>query len=68
MLAPADQVERGVEHQRNAGERLHRAVVQEERDPPPLVLFRREDLLGQLAVGVPHGRLSVLVEDGFTSR
>ena len=49
-LAAADQVERCVEHQRHARERLHRAVVQEERDAPPLVLLRREHLLGRLAV------------------
>jgi hypothetical protein len=26
--------------------------VEEEGDPPPLVLFRREDLFRQLAIGV----------------
>ena len=50
-LATADQVERRVEHQRDAGERLHRAVVEEERDAPPLVLLRGEDLLGRVAGG-----------------
>ncbi len=49
-LAAADQVERRVEHERHPGERLHRAVVEKERDAPPLVLLRREHLLGRLAV------------------
>ena len=39
----------GVEHERDARERLHRPVVEEERDAAPLVLLGREDLLGQLA-------------------
>ena len=47
--AAADEVECGVEHQRDARQRLHRAVVEEERDPPPLVLLGGEHLLGQLA-------------------
>jgi len=40
-----DEVERRVEHQRDPGERLDGAVVEEERDPPPLVLLGAEDLL-----------------------
>ena len=51
VLAPLDQVEGGVEHERDARERLHGAVMEEESDAPTLVLFRREDLLGRLAVG-----------------
>ena len=38
--APVSQrVQRPVEHQRDPGELLHRPVVQEEREPPPLVLL-----------------------------
>ena len=44
-----------VEHERDAGERLHRPVVEEQRDAPPLVLLGREDLLGQLARPVGSG-------------
>jgi hypothetical protein len=55
-VAAPDEVERGVEHERDAGERLHRPVVEEEGDPPAFVLLRREDVLGQLAVGVVDGR------------
>ena len=51
-LAALDEVERRVEHERDAGERLHRAVVEEERDAPPLVLLGGEDLLGR-ARGAP---------------
>ena len=51
MLAAADQVEGGVEHEGDARERLHWAVVEEERDAPPLVLLRSEDALGRLALG-----------------
>ena len=67
-LAAADQVERRVEHERDAGERLHRPVVEEERDAAPLVLLGCENLFGGLVVGVGDVRLSVLVGDGFTSR
>ena len=38
-LAGLDRVQRRVEHQRDAGQVLHRAVVQEQRDAPPLVLL-----------------------------
>jgi len=50
VLAPLDQVEGGVEHERDARERLHGPVVEEEGDAPALVLLRGEDLLGRLAV------------------
>jgi hypothetical protein len=50
VLAAADEVEGGVQHQSDAREGLHGAVVEEQGDAPPLVLFRREDLLGRLAV------------------
>ena len=63
VLAAPDQVEGGVEHERDARERLHRPVVEEERDAPPLVLLGREDLLGQSS-----RRLSVGFDDCFTSR
>ena len=41
LLGPAafDRVGDRVEHQRDPRERLHRPVVEEERDPPPLVLL-----------------------------
>ena len=48
MTAP-EEVERSVEHQRDAGEGLNRAVVQEQRDPATLVLLGAEDLLGRAA-------------------
>ena len=55
VLAAFDEVGDGVEHQRDAGERLHGPVVQEERDAATLVLLRGEDLLGDLApCGVVH--------------
>ena len=38
-LAGLDRMHRRVEHQRDPGEVLDRAVVQKERDPPPLVLL-----------------------------
>src|SRR4029079_355301 len=41
-LAGLDRVESRVEHQRDPGEVLDGAVVQEERDAPPLVLLRRD--------------------------
>ena len=46
-----------VEHERDAGERLHRAVVEEQRDAPPLVLLGREDLLCELGAPGGIGRL-----------
>jgi len=58
-IAAADQVERRVDHQRDAGERLHGTVVEEEGDPAPLILLRREHLLGELAVGVVERRVPV---------
>ncbi len=42
-----DRVADRVEHQRDSGERLHRAVVEEEREPPALVLLGRDQLLEQ---------------------
>jgi hypothetical protein len=42
-------VEHRIEHQADSGQRLHGTVVQEERDPPPLVLLGSEDLVRQLA-------------------
>src|SRR5258708_23953413 len=39
-VALLDRVSDGVEHQRDPGERLHGAVVEEERDPAALVLLR----------------------------
>ena len=38
-LAGLDRVQRRVEHQRDPGEVLYRAVVQEQRDAPALVLL-----------------------------
>ena len=58
-IAAADQVEGRVDHQRDAGERLHGTVVEEEGDPAPLILLRREYLLGELAVGVVERRVPV---------
>ena len=40
--AVRDRVQRAVEHQRDPGELLHRPVVQEERQPPALVLLGRD--------------------------
>ena len=53
-LSALEEVHRRVEHERDAGERLHRPVVEEERDAAALVLFRGEDLLGLAVVGVRH--------------
>ncbi len=44
VVAAPNELERSVEHERDAGERLHGAVVEEERDAPPLVLLGGEDL------------------------
>ena len=69
VLAAPDQVERGVEHERDARERLHGAVVEEERDAPPLVLLRSEDALGRLDPRLARRSVSAgLVDDCFTSR
>ena len=43
-----DRLHRCVEHQRDPRQVLHRAVVQEEREPPPLVLLGREQPVGEL--------------------
>jgi hypothetical protein len=45
-----------VEHERDPGEVLHRPVVEEEGEPPPLVLLGRDDPLDEplpLVVGDP---------------
>ncbi len=70
VLTAADQVERGVEHERDSRERLHRPVVEEEGDAPPLVLLGGEDLLGGSPSAVTIVAVSVvgLVGDCFTSR
>ena len=45
-----------VEQERDSRERLHRPVVQEEREPPALVLLGRDQLIGQpLALRLPLG-------------
>jgi hypothetical protein len=49
VAALLDEVEHRIEHQADSGQRLHGTVVQEERDPPPLVLLGSEDLVRQLA-------------------
>jgi hypothetical protein len=49
-VAAAHEVEGRVDEQGDAGERLHRPVVEEQRDPAPLVLLGREHLLGELVV------------------
>ena len=48
-LGPAvvDRLHGRVEHQRDPGEVLHRPVVEEEREPPPLVLLGRDDPLDE---------------------
>ena len=46
-LALIDRVGNGVEHQRDAGERLNGPVVKEEREPAPLVLLGRDQTLGE---------------------
>src|SRR2546428_57562 len=65
MAVVVDRVADGVEHQRDAGERLHRPVVQEERKPAPLVLLGGDQLLGEarLLGGVSldvRGRQSII--------
>ena len=42
-----DRVDDAVEHQRDARHRLHRAVVEEEREPAPLLLLGRDQLVGE---------------------
>ena len=44
----AERVQRPVEHQRDPGELLHRPVVQEQREPPPLVLLCRDQPIQRL--------------------
>ena len=48
-LARLNRVQRPVEHQRDPRELLHRPVVQEQRDPPPLVLLGRDQPVERLA-------------------
>ena len=56
-LAFLDRVADGIEHQRDAGEVLHRPVVEEQRDPAPLVLLGGDQSLGEpSALGCPPGR------------
>ena len=43
-----DRLHGRVEHERDPGEVLHRAVVEEERQPPPLVLLGRDQPVGEL--------------------
>jgi hypothetical protein len=42
-----DLVQGRVEHERDAGQRLDRPVVQEDGEPSPLVLLGRDELVGQ---------------------
>ena len=57
MFARLDRVQRRIEHQRDAGQVLHRPVVQEQRDAPPLVLLGRDQPVERLpAVGHPVSR------------
>src|SRR5471032_2671721 len=49
-LAGLDRVERGVEHQRDSRQVLHRAVVQKEGDAPPFVLLGRDQTVERLRV------------------
>ena len=44
----ADRLHGRVEHERDPREVLHRPVVEEERQPPPLVLLRRDQPVGEL--------------------
>jgi hypothetical protein len=67
LVEPAvlDRVSDGVEHQGDAGERLHRAVVEEERDPAALVLLGSDELLDEtlaLALLLPAVRTAPLDE------
>ena len=55
----------GVEHQRDAGERLNRAVVEEEREPPPLVLLGGDQLFGEPC---PFGRVVLGAQSMIASR
>ena len=48
-----DLVADGVEHQRDARERLHRPVVEEERESPPLVLLGGDQSLREKVELVP---------------
>ena len=45
--AALDRVHGCVQHQRDPGEVLDGAVVEEEREPPPLVLLRGDDPVGE---------------------
>ena len=40
-----ERVDYGVEHQADPGKRLHRSVVEEEREPAALVLLGRDQLI-----------------------
>jgi hypothetical protein len=46
-LSFVDRVQHRVEHQRDSGERLHGAVVEEQREPAPLVLLRGDESLAE---------------------
>ena len=55
-MPPAlERVDRRVEHEADPGERLHRAVVEEERQPPALVLLGDDQLVREpRALGLAH--------------
>ena len=46
--AALEKVGRRVEHERDARERLHRAIVKEQRDAATLILLGGEDLFGRM--------------------
>jgi len=46
-LALVDRMHDCVEHERDPGERLHRAVMKKQRQPAPLVLFRGDQSFGE---------------------
>ena len=53
-----ERVDHGVEHQRDPRQRLHRPVVEEEREPAPLLLLGGDQLVGQArALRLAHLRL-----------
>ena len=59
-----DRLHRRVEHQRDPGEVLHRPVVQEEREPAPLVLLGGDDPLDEaLALVVGNALRHPSVDD-----
>jgi hypothetical protein len=54
----SERVDHRVEHQADPCERLHRAVVEEERKAPPLLLLGNDQLVREARpLGLAHGRL-----------